>query len=314
MHLTIAERHVHEYEDDELIDYFNRNIAGNKLQQRSAALWVAILRAFDLVGPPMTVRQMFYALVSAGAISKAESGYRRVGYHLLRMRREHIIPYHYIADNTRWVRKPDSWFSLDTCLSEIQETYRRALWDEQYVDVELWLEKDALAGVLCRVTEKWDVPLMVTRGFPSESYVYSAAEKMKRRDKLCFVYYLGDHDPSGRSITETTERKLKDFGADCIFEHIAVLPWQIEAWNLPTRPTKRSDSRAKGWKGGSVELDAIPADKLRQMAEEVITGHLDQAVLEATLEAEREEREILKTFISETLVTNRTLQEQPAQI
>ena len=296
MSTTIAGVPVNLWTDEELVTYFNRSVPGNSLRESTAHLWVAIIRAFDLVGPPMTVRQVFYALVSNGAIDKAEKGYKQVGYHLLRMRREGIIPYAYIADHTRWTRKPDSWPNLDECLREIGRTYRLALWDCQYVDVELWLEKDALAGVLYPVTEKWDVPLMVTRGFPSESFVYTAAEKMKRRDKLCFVYYLGDHDPSGISITETTEKKLEDFGPDCIFEHIAVLPWQIEEWDLPTRPTKRSDSRAKDWHGGSVELDAIPADKLRQIAEEVISQHVEKDLLDATLAAERDEREQLKAI------------------
>jgi hypothetical protein len=108
------------------------------------------------------------------------------------------------------------------------------------------------------------------------------------------LYYLGDYDPSGVSITETTRGKLEDFGAEFEFEQVAVLPWQIGEWSLPARPTKKTDTRANSWKGGSVELDAIPARKLRQLVEEVIGRHVDPDELEWTRRIEEAERKTLE--------------------
>jgi hypothetical protein len=279
--------------DHELITWMNETVDGYRLQEKTTQLWVAILRAFDEAGPPMTVRQVYYALVAAGVLPKTESAYDRVGYHLLRMRRCSVIPYHYVADNTRWMRKPRTYTSLEAYLQYGRQAYRRALWANQEAYIEIWCEKDALAGVLYEVTEEWDVPLMVTRGFPSETFVYEAAQNLKAQARPVHIYYYGDYDPSGVSITVTTRRKLEDFGAVFDFEQVAVLPWQIEEWALPTRPTKKSDSRAKNWKGGSVELDAIPPRRLRLLVEDVIAQHMDPEELEWTRRIEEAERETL---------------------
>jgi len=114
---------------------------------------------------PMTVRQVFYRAVAAGIVGKTEGEYKETVVRLLgSMRRSGRIPFGAIADNTRWMRKPRTWSSLDEALRRTAEVYRRALWDLQECYVEVWLEKDALAGVLYEVTEAWDCPLMVTRG------------------------------------------------------------------------------------------------------------------------------------------------------
>jgi hypothetical protein len=116
---------------------------------------------------PMTVRQVFYQLVSCAAIGKTEAGYKQTVIRLLTsMRRSGEIPFGWIADNTRWMRKPSTYASLREMLELSKETYRRAVWSNQDAYVEVWLEKDALAGVLYKETAPWDVPLMVTRGYP----------------------------------------------------------------------------------------------------------------------------------------------------
>ncbi len=98
---------------------------------------------------PMTVRQLFYRLVSMGAIGKTENEYKNTICRLLgQMRRQKVVPFHWIADNTRWMRKPRSFSSLEEALENTAQTYRRAIWDYQDDYVEIWLEKDALAGVV----------------------------------------------------------------------------------------------------------------------------------------------------------------------
>jgi hypothetical protein len=89
---------------------------------------------------PMTVRQIYYRLVSLGAIGKTEGEYKQTVCRLLaEMRRRGELPYHWIADNTRWQRKPETYSSMEQMLRLTQETYRRAIWENQNVDVEIWL-------------------------------------------------------------------------------------------------------------------------------------------------------------------------------
>jgi hypothetical protein len=136
---------------------------------------------------------------------------------------------------------------------------------------------------------------MVTRGYPSLTYLYGAAEAMSETDWPTFIYYVGDHDPSGVDIPRMVETNLREMApeADIRFIRLAVLPHQIEEMNLLTRPTKKTDSRSKNFEGESVEVDAIPPSTLRAMVEEAITSHIDQDALDSQLLAEEAERETL---------------------
>ena len=166
--------------------------------------------------------------------------------------------------------------------------------------VEVWCEKDALAGVIGDVTEEFTVPLYVSRGFASDSYLYSAAEHILADGRPVFIYEFGDHDPSGVLAMQTTKRKLAEFVGDAVevdFVRAAVTPEQIRALNLPTRPTKRAgNTHARRFRGNSVELDAMPADTLRDLVRKSIERHLSYAALRLARAAEESEREILSAF------------------
>jgi hypothetical protein len=246
---------------------------------------------------PQTVRQCFYRLVSQGAIEKTEQEYKNAVVRLLGiMRLDGQVPFGWISDNTRWMRKPRSYSDIEEALAAIAHNYRRSLWDNQDVYVEVWTEKDALAGVLHEVTRQWDVPLMVSRGFSSLSYLYEAAEAISEQGKPAYLYYFGDHDPSGVHIDRSIEQRLREFAPDALihFERVAVVPEQIEHWALPTRPTKRTDSRSKNFEGESVEVDAIPPQQLRQLVTGCIEQHVDRHAVEVLRTAERSEREMLR--------------------
>jgi hypothetical protein len=103
---------------------------------------------------PATVRQCFYRLVAAGAIAKTEKQYNVIKNRLATLRRAGRVPYGWIADNTRWVRKPRTYGSVEQAVRDTADTYRRSLWDQQPVYIECWSEKDALAGVLAEVTTR----------------------------------------------------------------------------------------------------------------------------------------------------------------
>jgi hypothetical protein len=245
---------------------------------------------------PQTVRQVFYAMTVRGAVGKLESEYHQTVIRLLTdMRESEAIPFEWIADNTRWMRKPSSFTGLDHCLDNTATSYRRNLWASSPVYVEVWCEKDALAGVLLEETRVYDVPLMVARGYSSISFLHSAATAIEAKGKPAHIYHFGDLDPSGQDAARDIEAKLRRYApeAEIHFERIAVKRQQVEEWNLPTRPTKVKDPRAKKFEGTSVELDAIPAPKLRELVKECIERHVDRQQLEILRITEASERELL---------------------
>ena len=245
---------------------------------------------------PQTVRGTFYQATVRGIVDKTEAGYRTVQRALVLLRERGLLPYGYIADSTRWMRKPRSFDGLEDALRDSWRHYRRALWTSQRVNVEVWVEKDALAGVLYEVTQEWDVPLMVTRGYSSLSFLYECAASIAASEKPTCIYQFGDYDPSGEDIARGVERKLRKYAPDAEirFERVAVTPEQITKWNLPSRPTKNTDSRSKNFKGESVELDAIPARTLKALVRACIERHVDEDILERTQEIEEAERESLE--------------------
>lgn len=249
----------------------------------------------------MTVRQLFYQMVGPQLIEKTEKEYNNTVVRLAtQLRRSGEMPYSWLADNTRWMRKPQSHNSLTTFLDEQQTLYRRDLWQDQDAYVEIWLEKDALAGVLMQSTRYWDVPLMVCRGYASVSFLHSAAETIQDVGKPAFLYYFGDCDPSGRDIPRAVERSLREMApdADITFEVVAVTDEQIESFQLPTRPTKSTDSRSKNFDGESVEVDAIPPKELIRMCSSCIEQHISEPALARHRLIEKAERTTLTQIVA----------------
>jgi hypothetical protein len=249
---------------------------------------------------PQTVRQVFYALTVKGCIAKQEVEYKCTVVRLLgEMREAGQIPFGWIADNRRWQRKPTTFTGIESCLNSTAKFYRRDLWAAMPVCVEIWCEKDALAGVILEETEPYDVPLMVARGYSSLTFLHTAAMAIKANRKPAYIYHFGDLDPSGVDAARDIEAKLRHYapGAEIHFKRPAVIREQVEQWNLPTRPTKTMDTRAKKFGSAtSVELDAIPAQKLRQLVRECIERHIDQDQLKILNVAEESERELLKRW------------------
>jgi hypothetical protein len=146
---------------------------------------------------PMTVRQVFYQATIRGIVEKSETGYTKVQTDLTLMRRDGVLPYGWLADNTRLQRKPKTFSSIEQAPKETARFYRKDLWIDADAYVEVWLEKDALSGVVYPITSMYDVPLMVARGYASLSFLHSAAEYINSLDVPTYIYHLGDHDPSG---------------------------------------------------------------------------------------------------------------------
>lgn len=242
---------------------------------------------------PVTVRQLFYAMSVQGIVPKEETGYKVVQRELLKLRRSGALPYHWISDNTRWMTKPRSFSSLKEAAIHTVRTYRRAVWLDAPAYIEVWCEKDALAGVIAEETGPYDVPLMVARGFSSETFLYSTGERAAQEGRPCHFYYFGDHDPSGVVIPRKIEEGIRRHAphAEIHFQRVGITEEQVSAWNLPTRPTKQSDSRSKSFRGESCELDALPPAQLRALVRACIESHINPRTLEEIKRQEQEEKE-----------------------
>jgi hypothetical protein len=252
---------------------------------------------------PVTVRGLYYQAEVAGVpgIDKTDSSYAKVQRQVLSLRREGRLSYSDISDATRWMRKPRSHDSVEDAIAHTARTYRRSLWTDAEAYVEIWCEKDALAGTIYPVTAKFDVPLMVARGFASETFCYEAIAARQGDDRDYYVYYLGDFDRAGHDAARSLQEKLTRFadedGIDVIFEQIAVTESQIADWNLPTRKPKRVSPADRNWRHNfACELDAIPPDTMRELVEDAIDFHVDHAALKVLKVAEKSERELLKAL------------------
>ncbi len=152
----------------------------------------------------------------------------------------------------------------------------------------------AIRGLASTITEDWDVPLGVVRGYCSQTFAHDAVCAIGAVKATC-VHQLGDHDPSGVGAWNDFKDRVSGFVpyAEVYFERIAVTADQIEEMGLPTRPTKRSDSRAGSFLGRSVEVDAIPAPISHRLVAAAIEQQVDAAAFERTKAYEAHERETL---------------------
>ena len=254
---------------------------------------------------PATVRRVFYLLESRGAVLKTEKGYGVVQRRVLNLRRSGALPYDWIADGSRWRIKSRSWNNAEDALSDAVSSYRRALWHNQDAYVEVWSEKDAIAEIVSEVTDPWDVPLLIARGFSSETFIWKSAQKINDVGKTAAIYNLGDHDRSGLQAWNHVQRKLREFvdpDIEVIFERLAVTPQQIDQYQLPTRPPKpksknQSVAEAEREFGRAVEVDAMPTAGLQTLVGNAITDWIDPHELELTRMVEQQERQGLQALL-----------------
>jgi hypothetical protein len=254
----------------------------------------------------MTVRQVFYQLVVRGVIEKSEKEYQGTVIRLLgEMRLDGELPFNWIVDESRRRRITETYDNLTEAVDACAEFYRRSALREAPDYIEIWCEKDALAGLLWDVTSEYDVPLMVSRGMPSLTFLHGTFQeiyKAAQTGKHTFIYQLGDHDPSGVLIPRTIESRLNELceRSDCsgpVIERVALTEEQIHEFNLPTRPTKREGNRhAHSFEGESVELDALPPNERRNLVREVIERHITPEALATLRSAEESERQLLQMW------------------
>jgi hypothetical protein len=143
----------------------------------------------------------------------------------------------------------------------------------------------------------------VARGYASLSFLHSAAEYISTLDVPAYIYHLGDFDPSGVNAAEKIEETLKEMApaAEIYFQRIAATPKQISDWRLPTRPTKKTDGRAKNFGKISVELDAIDPARLRRLVQTCIERHLPRRQFQILKVAEESERKLISSLVDDAV-------------
>lgn len=246
---------------------------------------------------PMTVRQVFYQLVSWQVIKNTQSMYNQVSTLLVEMRQTGLIPWEWIEDRTRAPRQVSMWNGLPDFAETAYNAYRRNVWDDQDTLIEVWLEKDALSGILSQITNEYRVTLNVGRGYDGWSSIHEAGVRYIEWGKPVVILYFGDFDPSGVDMVRSLEERIRFFGASPEMIRCALTREDIDDFSLPPNPTKITDSRRKAFVDEygdiAVELDALPVNVLRARVRHAIEARIDLDAIERIKKQETEERNAL---------------------
>jgi hypothetical protein len=245
---------------------------------------------------PMTVRQVYYQLVSRQVIENSRSQYQSVSNALVEARKEEIIPWEWIEDRLRRPRSVSMWAGLADFAETAREAYRRDVWATQPGYVEAWLEKDALSGIFQDVLEGYGVTLNVGRGYDGWDSIRNAAGRYGDGEAVT-VLYFGDFDPSGEDMVRSLRERLAFF--DCFPEIIkcALVPEDITRYHLPPDFTKTTDTRraafVERYGDLAVELDALPVDVLTARLRSEMEARLDLEALAKVQATEQREKQQL---------------------
>ncbi len=254
---------------------------------------VGVLRADH----PQSIRHVFYRMTDPRLpepVEKTEAGYEQVQARLVKLRREGVIPYGWIADMSRRGYFMDTFNGAGDFVRRMRGLYRSDLWAQSDHYVEVWVESRSIASVIQRDCEELAVNLYPCGGFASISFVHEAAEEINSRDdgRPVTVFYVGDYDPAGVLIDVALENELRrHLRPDMSFEllRLGITPGQIEEYDLPTKPRKTSDRRALHIER-TVEAEAMPAHILRGLLREHIERLLPPDALRTAKVAEESER------------------------
>lgn len=245
----------------------------------------------------LTLRQLYYQLVSANDIVNTEKSYKNLGSLVSDARLAGLMDWDAIEDRVRVPRRPSEWDDLEDLVKAALYSYRLPRWADQETYCELWVEKDALAGVLAPIATDFHVTMMVNRGYSSQSAMYESAGRYKaamEAGKTLRLFYLGDHDPSGEDMVRDIGARLEMFGVeDLEVTKLALTMAQIKRYKPPPNPAKTTDSRAAGYiaehGASSWEVDALPPNVLAKIIRDALEEVVDAEAMEAV--KAREERD-----------------------
>lgn len=261
-----------------------------------------IVADYQVQGFDLTLRQLFYQFVSRDLLPNNQKSYKRLGGIINDARMAGLIDWDRITDRTRNVREVSSWDSPRDIVKACAAQFRYDLWADQPYRVEVWIEKDALVGVIEGVCNELRVPHFSCRGYTSQSEMWAAGRRMRghlRAGKRVAVFHLGDHDPSGLDMTRDIRDRLQTFAeAQVEVRRLALNMAQIEEYGPPPNPAKDTDSRAAWYNteygDESWELDALEPAVLAGLIRGAVEGVRDDALWTEAEDRERQARDQLR--------------------
>ena len=246
---------------------------------------------------PMTLRQVYYQLVSRQVIENSRSAYQGVSNALVDARLEGTIPWSWLEDR---LRRPSIWngYRDPAHFAYVMKyQYYRNIWPTQPRRFEAWLEKDALSGIFSNVCSRYNVTLNVGRGYDGWDSIHHAAERYGTGENWTVLYY-GDFDPSGDDMVRSLRERLGQLGSFPTIIKVALSMEDVTRYTLPPNLTKPTDSRRAAFveKNGdvSVELDALRPDVLEESLRSEIEKLMDMSAFQATQEQARKDRELIE--------------------
>ena len=260
-----------------------------------------IIAEYQALGFVLTLRQLYYQFVSRAAIANTLAEYKRLGTIIRSGRRAGLIDWDAIEDRTRNVRRLSSWSNPSEIIEAVSRQYREDLWAGQYFRPEVWIEKDALLGVIENVCEEFRVPYFACRGNNSESEQYKAGRRFAdyRKNGLTpLVLHLGDHDPNGLDMTRDNRDRLALFARGTVeVRRIALNLDQVELYRPPPNPAKETDTRyaayARQFGAQCWELDALDPSVIAGLIRAEIEGLIDAETWGEAKAREEENRDVL---------------------
>ncbi|OGD45355.1 hypothetical protein A3K69_02310 [Candidatus Bathyarchaeota archaeon RBG_16_57_9] len=275
----------------------------------------ASLEIFQQYDTAITLRQLYYRLVSRLLITNTVNSYKRLSRIMVKAREGGDVPVNCLEDRSRRVLgRGDVGFGsaeeyLKTRLETLQDSWRGftlPMWDDQPSNLLISLEKDALSRLVSRIANKYSVRTFPTRGYPSFSYVQEMSRYItaKQGGKKTVVLYFGDFDPSGVDIERDLTERLEKYGAtDFEVRRVALTLDQIKQNSLPPMPVKRSDARADGFLAEhgdrAVELDAMDPNIFQSTVEQSIRGEIDAAKWNAKIRKINELKDWIKVKLED---------------
>ena len=262
-----------------------------------------IIDSYAEQGYTLTVRQIFYQMVSKNLISNTEAEYTNLCNKIKDGRYAGLIDWTAIEDRTRFLRQLQHWNNPAEIIKAAANSYRIDLWQDQEYYLEIWCEKDAVIGIVEQVANRHDVPCFSCRGYGSTTEYWNAAQRIIEHGKPCVILHLGDHDPSGQDMSRDIQDRLTEFEAEVYIKRIALNMDQIEQHKPPPQMAKKTDKRTQGYieKHGvlhSWELDALSPEVLDNLITEHILDYLELDKFEKALfRQDQQKTELLKIIV-----------------
>jgi hypothetical protein len=260
-----------------------------------------IIGEYQARGFVLTLRQLFYQFVARGLIDNRQSEYKRLGSVIRNARRAGVIDWDAIEDRTRFVHRSPTWASPAEIISAGANQYREDVWRMQALRPQVWVEKDAVIGVVEGVCHELRVPYFACRGNVSESEIHAAGKRFAAQisaSQTPIVLHFGDHDPNGIDMTRDIRDRLALFaGRSVDVRRLALNMDQIERYRPPPNPAKETDTRFAGYSKqygeSSWELDALDPTVVAEVIRVEVQSLIDVEAWDSALAEETENRALL---------------------